>query len=202
MRVSVHSSTCVHSCFPTGTATDGGGEIVELQLPVHFNFRVQVSEFSLQTPTYLCALEVPDACDMYVEAKPTLQHMMPVTPSIPNLSQEHDAHLPGKIHSQSRVTSISDFDCTSAFRTSDFKKWSRKAIISDFRFDFRNQTQASERLRNRDFDFRFQISDWYQVEKSKSRLRFQISDFRLAQGREIEIVSFISISGFDFRGGS
>ena len=35
--------------------------------------------------------------------------------------------------------------------------------------------------------------------KSKSGLRFQISDFRLPQGREIVNVSFISISGFDYR---
>ena len=126
--------------------------------------------------------------------------MMPVTPSVPNLFRmNQDAHPPAQMRSQSRAISISDFDCTSAFPTSRFKKWRGKAVISEFRFSFRFQTCARERNRNRDFDFRFQISDSRKGVKLKWRFRFQISDFRLAQGREIVNVSFISISGFDCR---
>ena len=69
----------------------------------------------------------------------------------------------------------------------------------DFRLRFQVSSSRRERTRNRDFDFRFQISDSGEGQKSKSRLRFQISGFRLWRGREIEIETSISISGFDFR---
>ena len=105
--------------------------------------------------------------------------MMPVTPSVPNLFRmNQDAHPPAQMRSQSRAISISDFDCTSAFPTSRFKKVERQSR------DFRIQV-------------RFQISDSRKGEKSKSGLRFQISDFRLAQGREIEME--VSISDFRFQ---
>ena len=106
-------------------------------------------------------------------------HMMPFTPSIANLfRRNHDVHLPTKMHSQLRITSISDFDCTSAFQTSHFKTPSRKG--HHFRFQLR-----------------FQISDCSRRAQLKSGLRFQISDFRLAHEREIEIET--SISDFRFQ---
>ena len=153
------------------------------KLSTSTSLRFQISDFRLQSsdsgPTH-------DAC---------------YSLGTESFSKEQNAHPPtkSKMHSQSKLTSISDFDCTSAFQTSHFKKASDKAMISDFRIGFRFQAHARERNRNREFDFRFQISDSRKGEKSKSGVRFQISYFRLAQGRELKSrVSFqfqVSISG-------
>ena len=151
------------------------------KLSTSTSLRFQISDFRLQT---------------------LAQHMMPVTPSVPNLSRRNKMriHLQRCIHSQSSLrfqTSIALL----LFRPliSKDKTASDKAMISDFRIGFRFQAHARERNRNREFDFRFQISDSRKGEKSKSGVRFQISDFRLAQGRELKSrVSFqfqVSISG-------
>jgi len=99
-------------------------------------------------------------------------------PHVPKSSRRNsDTNLnlsPEKIHSQPIVTSISGFDCTSAFETPDFRQ----------RPSFRFLTSIS--------GFRL-----LQGEKLKSRLRFQVSGFRLSRGREIEIET--SISGFRFQ---
>ena len=145
--------------------------------------------------------------------------MMPVTPSVPNLFSKESktgkdaftvkSHFDFRLRLHFCFSDLSfqkvekqshDFRFQVRFQISDSRKRQGREIkigisISDFRF----QTRARERNRNRDFDFRFQISDSRKGVKLKWRFRFQISDFRLAQGREIVNVSFISISGFDCR---
>ena len=152
-----------HPTYPAFSCSRTSGETV------YFDF-TSISDFRLQTsdsgPTH-------DAC---------------YSLGTESFSKEQDAHPPTKMHSQSKLTSISDFDCTSAFQTSHFKKASDKAMISDFRIgfrfpaagfrltqgreieiessisDFRFQTRAREKNRNREFDFRFQISDSHREE--------------------------------------
>ena len=163
-----------HPTYPAFSCSRTSGETV------YFDF-TSISDFRLQTS----------------DSGPT--HAACYSLGTESFSKEQDAHPPTKMHSQSKLTSISDFDCTSAFQTSHFKKASDKAMISDFRIGFRFQAHARERNRNPEFDFRFQISDSRKGEKSKSGVRFQISYFRLAQGRELKSrVSFqfqVSISG-------
>ena len=123
-------------------------------------------------------------------------------------------------------TSISDFrlqtsdsgpthDACYSLGTESFSKESKMRIRCkdaftvkshfDFRlrlhFCFSDLSFQKVEWQSHDFRFqvRFQISGSRKGVKSKSGLRFQISDFRLPQGREIVNVSFISISGFDYR---
>ena len=88
-------------------------------------------------------------------------------PHVPKSSRRNsDTNLnlsPEKIHSQPTVTSISGFDCTSAFETPDFRQ--RPS------FQFQNSISG------------FRLS---QREKLKSRLRFQVSGFRLSQGEKLK----------------
>ena len=126
-------------------------------------------------------------------------HMLPVTPTFPKLLQGTQIRI--SIYLQRRFIHSRKplrFQVSIAFLllrplTSD------SARHFDFRLRFQVSSSRRERTRNRDFDFRFQISDSGEGQKSKSRLRFQISGFRLWRGREIEIETSISISGFDFR---
>jgi len=99
-------------------------------------------------------------------------------PHVPKSSRRNsDTNLnlsPEKIHSQPIVTSISGFDCFSAFETPDFRQRPSFRFLTSISFQtlagreteietsisgFRFQTLARERNRNRDFDFRFQVSD-------------------------------------------
>ena len=146
---------------------------------VHFDFRFQLRFYDSPHP-----------------------HMLPVTPTFPKLLQATQIRISiylqiRFIHSRKPLR----FQVSIAFLllrplTSD------SARHFDFRLRFQVSSSRRERTRNRDFDFRFQISDSGDGQKAKSRLRFQISGFRLWRGREIEIETSISISGFDFRRGS
>ena len=109
----------------------------------HFEF-ISISEFSFGSTTVTTSTHAP--CYFHVPKSSRRK-------SDTNLDVSQE-----KIHSQPDVTSISGFDCTSAFETSDFRQ----------RPSFRFQTSISG----------FRVS---QGENSKSRLRFQVSGFRLSR---------------------
>ena len=126
------------------------------------SLRFQVSNFRLQT---------------------LAQHMMPVTPSVPNLFRRNPS-------SKMRIRCKDAFTVKSHF---DFR------LRLHFCFSDLSFQKVEGQSHDYRFQVRFQISGSRKGVKSKSGLRFQISDFRLPQGREIVNVSFISISGFDYR---
>ena len=119
------------------------------------SLRFQTSDFRLQT---------------------LAQHMMPVTPSVPNLFRRN----PRCCKDAFTVKSHFDFRLRLHFCFSDLSFQKVEWQSHDFRFQVR-----------------FQISGSRKGVKSKSGLRLQISDFRLPQGSEIEIGT--SISDFRFQ---
>ena len=147
---------------------------------------------------------------MYMHTKSKSQHMLPVTPHVPEssvFSKDPDAHhdplIPTQMHSQFNPVSISGFDCTSAKEPSDFRLWQPKAChfrfqqqrtVSDFRVelgiesklggsisDFRFQTRTRWVFEIHGFNLRFQISDSGQGDKSKARVSFR---FQVSISRE------------------
>ena len=138
---------------------------------VYFSsLQFQVSGFRFQT------LARADVISAYMST----QHMLPVTLTFSILLEEDLMRIISQrfIHSQPGFR----FQVSIAFlRTSPLISESTAARLS-----FQISLLFS--------DFRVGVGA-----KSKSGVRFQISDFRLAQGRGIEIGSFISISGFDCR---
>ena len=129
-------------------------------------------------------------------------HMLSVTPTFPNLLE--GTQIRTSIYLQRRFIhsrlSLRFQVSIALLRLRPLTSDSGRHF--DFRLRFQISDSSGERNRNRGFDFRFQVSDSREGQKSKSRLRFQVSGFRLSRGREIEIVTSISISGFDFRRGS